>query len=129
MVGEKKKPWYINFIFCSDEYLSELNKTYLKHDGLTDILTFPFAEEPETISGDIYISVDRVKENAENFGEQMEQELRRVMIHGILHLMGYKDKTEDEKKRMRKKENHYLKKFKDSVVGKWRSSEIKGKIS
>ncbi len=115
---EKKKPWYINFIFCNDEYLFELNKFYLKHDVLTDILTFPFADEADIISGDIYISVDRVKENAENFGEQMEQEFRRVIIHGVLHLIGYKDKTGIEKKEIRQREDYYLNLFRTSEIVK-----------
>ena len=86
ILGEKKKPWYINIIFCSDDYLFELNKTYLKHETLTDILTFPYQEDQRTITGDIFISVDRVKENAIEFNQDFEKELSRVMVHGILHL-------------------------------------------
>jgi rRNA maturation RNase YbeY len=108
---ENKKPWYINFIFCNDDYLLELNKVYLNHITLTDILTFPFAEQPEIISGDIYISIERVVENAENFGEPKDRELRRVMIHGVLHLIGYKDKTGTERKKMREKEDYHLNKY------------------
>jgi probable rRNA maturation factor len=108
---EEKIPWYINFIFCGDDYLLELNKVYLNHNTLTDILTFPFAEEPGIISGDIYISIERVEENAEKFGETRDQELRRVMIHGVLHLIGYKDRTLNEKKKIREKENYYLNKY------------------
>lgn len=108
---ENKKPWYINFIFCNDDYLLELNKIYLNHTTLTDILTFPFAEQPDIISGDIYISVERVEENAENFGEPKDNELRRVMIHGVLHLVGYKDKTSIERKKMREKEDYHLNKY------------------
>jgi probable rRNA maturation factor len=111
---EKKKPWYINFIFCNDSYLLELNKLYLGHAYLTDILTFPFSEHPEIISGDIYISIERVEENAKRFGEPRELELRRVMIHGVLHLIGYKDKTPSEKKVMREMEDYYLKLFKSA---------------
>jgi rRNA maturation RNase YbeY len=108
---EKKKPWYINFIFCNDDYLLELNKIYLNHNTLTDILTFTFAEQPDIVSGDIYISVERVEENAENFGEQKDRELRRVMIHGVLHLVGYRDKTSIDRKIMREKENYFLNKY------------------
>jgi probable rRNA maturation factor len=106
--SEKKTPWYINYIFCSDEYLLELNRCYLKHETLTDIITFPFLEENENISGDIFISIPRVKENAEKFGQNIETELHRVMVHGILHLLGYKDKSKTEKARMRAKENESL---------------------
>ena len=105
---EKKKPWYINFIFCSDEYLYELNRNYLKHETLTDIITFPFTGEEGNISGDVFISIPRVKENAGKFGQDFESELHRVMIHGILHLLGYKDKSKEEKKEMTAKENQYL---------------------
>jgi rRNA maturation RNase YbeY len=105
---EQKKPWYINFIFCDDKYLLELNKVYLKHNTLTDILTFPFNEQPEAISGDIYISIERVEENSKGYGESKDKEIKRVMIHGILHLCGYKDKTHKGKKEMREKEDYYL---------------------
>ena len=106
--SEKKMPWYINFIFCSDEYLLELNRNFLKHDTLTDIITFPFMENDDNISGDIYISIPRVTENAENFGQDFEAELQRVMVHGILHLLGYKDKSKIAKAEMTAKENLYL---------------------
>lgn len=105
---ENKKPWYINFIFCSDEYLLELNKTYLKHDTLTDIISFSFSDSPEVVSGDIYISIERVRENSGKYLEPFDKELLRVMIHGILHLVGYDDKTKTEKEIMRRKEDHYL---------------------
>jgi rRNA maturation RNase YbeY len=108
---ENKNPWYINIIFCNDDFLLELNKIYLHHTSLTDILTFPFTEQPDIISGDIYISVERVEENAENFGEQKDRELRRVMIHGVLHLVGYRDKTGMEKRKMREKEDYHLNKY------------------
>ena len=104
-------PWYINFIFCTDEYLGELNKIWLHHSTLTDIITFPFSEQEDTISGDIYISIERVQENARTFGDPAEKELKRVMIHGVLHLIGYKDKSPGEKKKMRQKENYYLSRF------------------
>jgi len=94
-------------IFCSDSYLSELNKTYLNHDTLTDVITFDYTEE-EVTSGDIFISIERVKENAIRFEVEFLDELRRVMVHGILHLLGYGDKSESEKKSMRAKEEIYL---------------------
>ncbi len=96
----------LNFIFCSDEHLLNINRQYLDHDFYTDIITFDYAEEQ--VSGDIYISLDRVKENASTFGESYERELRRVMAHGLLHLMGYKDKSDEEAKEMREKEEAAL---------------------
>ena len=81
----------LNYIFCSDEYLLEINKQYLDHDYYTDIITFDNSEDEGKIEGDIYISVDRVKENADTFGTDFETEMRRVLIHGLLHLMGYTD--------------------------------------
>lgn len=105
---EKKKPWYINFIFCSDPYLLELNRNYLGRETLTDIITFPYSEDPETISGDIYISIDRVKENALKFDQTFEMEMNRVMVHGILHLIGYDDNTKKDRKLMSEMEDHYL---------------------
>jgi probable rRNA maturation factor len=106
--SENKKPWYINFIFCSDAYLLDLNKTYLDHSTLTDILTFPYEEDEETISGDIFISIERVRENAKEYRQEFEMELKRVMVHGILHLIGYSDKGKKEKARMTAKEDFYL---------------------
>lgn len=97
----------INYIFCSDDYLLNLNVNYLKHNTLTDIITFDYSEKP-VISGDIFISVERVKENAEKFAVTFETELNRVMIHGVLHLCGYKDKKTEDAALMKKKENFYL---------------------
>jgi rRNA maturation RNase YbeY len=108
---EKKKTWYLNFIFCSDTYLLDLNKTYLQHEMLTDILTFPYQDDNDTISGDIFISIDRVKENAAKFRQDLEKELQRVMIHGVLHLIGYSDHGKKKKKIMTEREDHYLKKL------------------
>lgn len=108
ILTEKKTPWYINFIFCTDEYLLELNRNYLKHETLTDIITFPSENEGEGISGDIYISIPRVRENAVKFGQNFETELHRVMVHGILHLVGYQDKRKSQKAMMTERENHYL---------------------
>lgn len=105
---EKKKLGDINFIFCSDEFLLVLNKKFLKHDTLTDIITFQYADNKK-LSAEIFISVPRVKENAKKFKVPFENELQRVMIHGILHLCGYKDKKTGDKKKMREKEDYYLK--------------------
>jgi rRNA maturation RNase YbeY len=98
----------INYIFCDDNYLAELNQKYLDHDTLTDILTFDFSEGKK-LSGDVFISIERVQENANIFNTKPKDELHRVMIHGILHLCGYKDKSKDETKVMRIKENEALK--------------------
>lgn len=97
----------INYIFCHDDYLLDLNKEYLGHDAYTDIVTFDLGED-ESITGDIFISIDRVKENAEELGVPFENELQRVVVHGILHLLGYGDKTEAQKKKMRAKEDECL---------------------
>ena len=98
----------LNFIFCSDPHLHQMNLTYLNHDTFTDIITFDNSEAVEQISGDIFISVDRVKENAESLTTNFEQELYRVIIHGVLHLIGYNDKSIEEKTRMREKEDACL---------------------
>ena len=97
----------INFIFCDDHFLNEKNKTYFGHDSYTDIITFDYSEK-DLSSGDIFISIDRVKENASLFNTSFENECSRVIIHGILHLLGYKDKSEKEKKIIRAKEDFYL---------------------
>jgi rRNA maturation RNase YbeY len=108
---EKKICGDINFIFCSDEYLLDLNKTYLRHHTLTDILTFPYADDPKTLSGDIFISIERVKDNAARFQQDFEKELKRVMVHGLLHLIGYYDHGKKEKETMTEREDHYLEKY------------------
>jgi rRNA maturation RNase YbeY len=107
---EKKALGEINYIFCDDEYLLKKNQDFLKHNTLTDIITFDYSEGNK-LSADIFISVERVKENAVIFAVSFEQELKRVIIHGILHLMGYKDKSEEESKIMRSKEDFYLSKL------------------
>ena len=94
----------INYIFCDDAYLNHINKEFLKHDSFTDIISFDYSLGKQ-INGDIYISIERVLDNAEQYNVTFENELRRVMIHGVLHYMGYKDKTTEEKKVMRLKEN------------------------
>lgn len=98
----------INFIFCSDEYLLQINREYLNHDTLTDIITFDNSEVPGKIIGDIFISVDRIRENAGKFSVAERDELHRVMIHGVMHLLGYTDKGKKEKAQMTDKENQYL---------------------
>jgi rRNA maturation RNase YbeY len=101
---------HLSLFFCSDEQLLEMNIKYLKHDTFTDVITFDY-NHGNTISGDICISIDRVRDNAETFGASFVSELSRVMAHGVLHLCGYKDKTETEKQTIRSKENHYLSRF------------------
>ena len=98
----------LNYVFCSDQYLLEINKAYLNHDYFTDIITFDHSESINQIEGDIFISIDRVKDNSQKLGTDFQQELYRVIIHGLLHLLGYPDKTESEKKRMREKEEACL---------------------
>ncbi len=105
---EKKKLQEINYVFCSDEHLLDINRTYLKHDYYTDIITFDISEPGDPISGEIYISLDRVKENAMGLNVSMKEELCRVVFHGALHLCGYKDKKKREVKKMRAKEDYYL---------------------
>lgn len=99
----------LNYIFCDDEYLHKINVEYLAHDTYTDIITFDLRDEAGTpIEGDIFISVPRTEENALALGQAAEVELRRVIAHGLLHLLGYGDKTEEEAKRMRQKEDEAL---------------------
>lgn len=98
----------LNYIFCSDAYLLEINQTYLKHDTFTDIITFDNSEFENEIISDIYISVERVKENSQKLQLHFEQELHRVMIHGLLHLCGYKDKKPAEKQKMTEMEDKSL---------------------
>lgn len=105
--NEQKHLGEINYIFCSDEYLHKINLEHLNHDTYTDIITFNYCEE-DVISSDIFISIDRVKENAKTFNVSFKDELDRVIIHGILHLLGYNDKTDDEQEEMSLKEDFYL---------------------
>ena len=113
VVGKKKfRIEEINYIFCSDNYLLELNKKFLNHHFYTDIITFDNSSGKKKISADIFISIERVKENAEKFNTSFNDELHRVMIHGILHLLGYKDKTKKDQSTMRMKEDEWLKKRK-----------------
>lgn len=101
----------LNYIFCSDEYLLNINKEYLQHDYYTDIITFDNSEEDQTIESDIFISIDRVDDNAKSQETAFDQELLRVLSHGLLHLVGYKDKTEEEAQIMRTKEDESINLF------------------
>ena len=101
----------LHYVFCSDTYLLEINKQFLKHDTYTDIVTFEMGEDPEITEGEIYISIDRVKENAQKFKVSVNQELHRVIFHGALHLCGFRDKSKTESALMREKENEYLIKY------------------
>jgi rRNA maturation RNase YbeY len=141
LLKERKQPGEINFIFCSDDHLLGINQTYLNHDTLTDIITFDYSDDMsdggrgtgdnerdkdlkshisnlKSISGDIFISIDRIKENAEKFNTSFDNELHRVMIHGVLHLAGYKDKTKPDKTQMTEKEDFYLHLFEDQFKRK-----------
>ena len=97
----------LSFIFCDDEYLKNINIQYLNHSYYTDVITFDYSDN-EGLVGDVFISVERVKENAEKFKNSFNKELFRVIIHGVLHLCGFNDKTEKEIKEIRKQENHFL---------------------
>ncbi|PWG82631.1 rRNA maturation RNase YbeY [Pararcticibacter amylolyticus] len=105
---EGKNSGYLNLIFCSDNYLLNINQQYLNHDTYTDIITFDSSEEEDRIEGDVFISIDRVRENASNFGILEKDEIHRVIVHGILHLLGYKDKSKNDKDLMTSKEDYYL---------------------
>ncbi|MBS1948867.1 MAG: rRNA maturation RNase YbeY [Bacteroidetes bacterium] len=104
---EKKKLIHISYIFCSDDYLLQINRRYLQHDFYTDIITFDLSETKGVI-GEVYISVERVKENSKKFKTSVKLELGRVIVHGALHLSGYNDKTTAQKKEMKQKEDFYL---------------------
>ena len=105
--SEIRKIGDINVIFCSDNYILDVNMKYLQHDYFTDIITFDYCEG-KVLSGDLFISVDSVRENSIEFGTDFEEELHRVIVHGVLHLIGYDDHTDEDKKVMRQKENYYL---------------------
>lgn len=107
ITSEDKKEGEINYIFCDDEYLLKINLEYLNHDTLTDIISFDYSMGNE-IHGDIFISVERVKENASDFNVSFEDELKRVLVHGVLHYCGYKDKSEEDELMMRSKEDEKL---------------------
>jgi rRNA maturation RNase YbeY len=107
---EGKRILELTYVFCSDDYLLQINQEYLNHDTLTDIVTFDNSEDPKRIEGDIFISIDRVKENGDALGTK-ETELKRVMVHGLLHLLGYKDKKIEDKAVMTEKEDFYIKQY------------------
>ena len=107
IISEQKKPGKISYIFCDDEHLLEINRTYLDHDYYTDIITFDYVKG-KTIAGDIFVSLQRISDKAVTLSSDIENELLRVVAHGILHLCGFKDKTEEEIKEMRAKEDFYL---------------------
>lgn len=106
--SEIRKAGNICVIFCSDNYILDINLRYLQHDYFTDIITFDYCEGSK-INGDLFISVDSVRENATIYGSEFETEMRRVIVHGVLHLIGYDDHTEEDIKTMRAKEDYYLK--------------------
>ncbi|TSA27985.1 MAG: rRNA maturation RNase YbeY [Bacteroidetes bacterium] len=108
---KKRKPSFINIISCSDNVLRRYNKKYLRRSYYTDILAFDFSDDEGIIAGDIYISIDRVRENAKKYSIPIQMELARVIIHGILHLTGMKDATEEEKREMRREEDFYISTF------------------
>jgi probable rRNA maturation factor len=108
---ERKKLISLVIIFCTDEYLLNINKRFLQHDYYTDIVTFNLSDKPNIIEGEIYISVDRIRENAKNHQVSLREELHRVIFHGVLHLCGYRDKLPKEKKQMTLAEDHSLKAY------------------
>ena len=110
ILSENKKEGEINYIFCDDDYLLEINQQYLDHDTLTDIISFDYSVGNE-INGDIFVSVERVKENASDYNVTFQEEIQRVLVHGILHYCGYKDKTESDELVMRTKEEEKMKMF------------------
>jgi probable rRNA maturation factor len=99
---------YVNYIFCNDIYLLNLNKKYLNHDTMTDIITFQYNEQSNNIESDIFISIERVKENATKFGVAFEEEILRVMVHGLLHIFGYNDKSQEDRNNMRTLETKWI---------------------
>ena len=110
---EQKVGGEINFILTTDSFLQKINIKYLNTNTFTDIISFPFSEEEEIVSGDIYISIDRVKDNAIKYKVTVDDELRRIFVHGVLHLIGYNDISTNEKRRMTAMENKYLKIYRD----------------
>lgn len=105
--AEDKVPGDINIIFCSDDYILDVNKKFLSHDYYTDIITFDYCQA-DIVSGDLFISIDSVRDNAKHFNVEFDEELHRVIVHGVLHLIGYDDHCDEDIVQMRSKENHYL---------------------
>ncbi|MGZ3851309.1 MAG: rRNA maturation RNase YbeY [Flavisolibacter sp.] len=114
----------VNYVFCSDEYLLKINRDFLAHDTYTDIVTFQYSEVDEAVQSDIYISIDRVRENAKAFQVSFNRELYRVLFHGALHLCGYKDKSAKEVNEMRAKEDYYVSLYVPRETQKRRRSHI-----
>ena len=110
ILSENKKLGDINYIFCDDDYLLKVNQDYLDHDYYTDIITFDYVKA-NTISGDIFVSLPRISDNASALAQDFESEFRRVLAHGLLHLCGYKDKTAEEQSKMRQKEDFYIHRY------------------
>lgn len=110
ILSENKKEGDINYIFCDDDYLLNLNEQYLDHDTLTDIISFDYSVGNE-LHGDIFVSIERVRDNAQDFNVSFEEELKRVLVHGVLHFCGYKDKSADDEQLMRTKEDEKIKMF------------------
>ena len=110
ILSENKKEGDINYVFCDDEYLLEINQQYLDHDTLTDIISFDYSVGNE-LHGDIFVSVERVRENASDFNVTFHEEIKRVLVHGVLHYCGYKDKSESDEQIMRKKEDEKMQMF------------------
>ena len=113
--SEIKRIGDISIIFCSDNYILDINMKYLQHDYFTDIITFDYCEG-QMLSGDLFISIDSVKENSALYGTELEDELNRVMVHGLLHLIGFDDHTDEDQKIMRQKEDYYLQCRKDMML-------------
>ena len=110
IISENRNEGDINYIFCDDNYLVEINKQHLNHDTLTDIISFDYSIG-NVLQGDVFISIERVRENAADFDVSFEEELKRVLVHGVLHYCGYKDKVEEDEKIMRQKEEEKMKMF------------------
>jgi probable rRNA maturation factor len=108
---EKKKIGSLSYIFCSDDHLLTINKDYLKHDFYTDVITFDLSSSKTETEGEVYLSVDRIKDNAKQLGVSFKEELHRVIFHGALHLCGYKDKSKTDETKMRSAENKYLQQY------------------
>lgn len=110
IISEKKNEGEINYIFCDDDYLHKINLEYLNHDTLTDIISFDYTVGNE-LNGDIFVSIERVQDNANDFNVSFEEELKRVLVHGVLHYCGYKDKGEEDERLMRSKEDEKIAMF------------------
>lgn len=110
-ISERKKLGNLSYIFCSDEHLLSINRDFLKHDFYTDVITFDLSSSKNEIEGEVYLSVDRIKDNAKLLGVSFKEELHRVIFHGALHLCGHKDKKREDIVKMRKREEKYLKQY------------------